>query len=176
MNAIDSLFNTLTTLQARKKLPPVEQWQPDHAGSIDISINNDGEWFHEGSKIKRQSLVDLFATILRREGDNYYLVTPAEKMAIQVADVPFIATDLDVRGSGKDTELLFTTNVGDYVMAGAGNHVVMRDERPYLHIRNGLEARLTRNVYYRLIEHGIEEAGHLYVYSQGQPFDLGLIN
>ncbi len=175
MNAVDSLFNTLTTLQAKKKLPPVEQWQPGHTGSIDISINNDGEWFHEGSKIQRQSLVDLFATILRREGDNYYLVTPAEKMEIQVADVPFIATDLDVRGSRKDTELLFTTNVGDYVIAGMDNQIVMREGRPYLHIRNALEARLTRNVYYRLIDHGIEEAGHLYVYSQGQRFDLGLL-
>jgi hypothetical protein len=175
MNTIDSLFNTLTTLQAKKKLPPVEMWQPDHTGAIDIAINNNGEWFHEGTKIQRQALTDLFATILRREGDAYYLVTPAEKMAIQVADVPFIATDLDVRGNDKATELLFTTNVGDYVMAGPDNQIVMRGERPYLNVRNGLEARLTRNVYYRLIDYGIEEADHLYVYSQGQPFDLGLL-
>ena len=175
MNAIDSLFKTLTSLQEKKKLPPVEMWQPDHVGSIDIVINNDGEWLHEGTIIQRQPLVNLFATILKREGDTYYLVTPAEKLAIQVADVPFIVTDMDVRGAGKNSDLLFTTNVGDYVMAGPDHPVAMREERPYLTIRHGLEARLSRSVYYRLVDYGIEQADHLYVYSQGQAFDLGTV-
>ncbi|XOV81773.1 MAG: DUF1285 domain-containing protein [bacterium] len=174
MNATDSLFNTLTSLQAGKKLPPVELWQPERSGRIDIVINDQGEWLHEGSRIRRQPLVDLFATILRREGDDYYLVTPAEKLAIEVSDVPFIATDLDVRGSGQQTDLLFTTNVGDYVMAGPEHALTMRAERPYLHVRNGLEARLSRSVYYRLVDKGVEVADHLYVYSQGQAFDLGM--
>ena len=161
-------------MQEARKLPPVHLWHPEHTGEIDIKIDANGNWYHEGTRIQRQPLVDLFATILRREGDQYFLITPAEKQRIEVADVPFMAIDMDVRGSGGDTELLFTINVGDYVMAGPEHAIVMRNEVPYLHVRDGLEAKITRSVFYRLVEIGVEENGALNVYSQGARFDLGL--
>jgi hypothetical protein len=117
MSDIDELFETLTNLQRSKRLPPLHLWQPEHEGVIDIRIDREGAWYHEGARIQRQPLVDLFATILRREGDDYFLVTPAEKMKIAVEEAPFIAIDLDVRGVGAAKQLLFSTNVGDYVVA-----------------------------------------------------------
>ena len=175
MSSIDELFDTLTRLQASKRLPPVVQWQPSHSGVIDITIDTGGLWYHEGKLIERQPLVDLFATILRVENGQYFLVTPAEKMAISVAEVPFIATDLDVRGDGVQTDLLFSTNVGDYIVADSEHAVYMVDGRPFIHIRNGLVARIHRNVFYRLIEVGVEEAGVLAVYSAGYRFELGAV-
>ena len=102
-------------------------------------------------------------------------MTPAEKLRIDVADVPFIAIDMDVRGSGYETELMFHTNVGDYVIANATQRLEMRGERPYLHVRDGLFARLTRSVFYRLVDLGVEENGALVVYSQGTGFELGAL-
>jgi hypothetical protein len=175
MNDLDELFATLTEKQQNKKLPPVHLWQPDQSGTIDIRIDADGQWFHEGAPIKRQPLVDLFATIMREEEGAHYLVTPAEKLRIEVADVPFVAIDMDVKGSGTDTELLFTTNVGDYVVANAEHKVFMRDERPYFEVRDRLIARISRSVYYRMVDVGVEEQGALYVYSQGARFCLGSV-
>ena len=88
MSDIDELFETLTNLQRSKRLPPLHLWQPEHEGVIDIRIDREGAWYHEGVRIQRQPLVDLFATILRREGDDYFLVTPAEKMKIEVEEAP----------------------------------------------------------------------------------------
>ena len=173
MNDIDQLFETLTDLQKNKKLPPVHLWHPERVGSIDICIDHEGQWFHEGTRFKRQSLVNLFAGILREEAGQYFLVTPAEKLRIEVEDVPFMAIDMDVRGKDVNTELLFTSNVGDYFVAGAEHPISMRDERPYIIARDNLAARITRNVYYRLVDCGVEEAGALYVYSQGARYCLG---
>ena len=90
MSDIDELFETLTNLQRSKRLPPLHLWQPEHEGVIDIRIDREGAWYHEGVRIQRQPLVDLFATILRREGDDYFLVTPAEKMKIAVEEAPLL--------------------------------------------------------------------------------------
>ena len=173
MSEIDRLFETLLSLQKQKRLPPIQEWQPTKRGVVDIRIDRNGRWYHEGDLIKRQPLVDLFATILRKQGSEYFLVTPVEEMAIQVEDVPFLATDMDVRGAGVGTDLLFTTNVGDYLMAGADNEIFMRGDTPYLMVRDGLLARIERSVFYRLVEAGIEEQGALCVYSQGARFNLG---
>jgi hypothetical protein len=115
----------------------------------------------------------LFATIVRREGDDYFLVTPGEKMQIQVEEAPFLAVDLDVRGDGADKQLLFTTNVGDYVVAGPNHVITMQAERPFLHIRDGLEARIQRSVFYRLVEEGEIQGDSLVVASDGESFNLG---
>ena len=173
MSDIDQLFAALTGAQANKRLPPVHLWQPERTGAIDIRIDGAGQWYHEGGRIRRQPLVDLFAGILRRENDDYYLVTPAEKLKIAVEDAPFVAIDLDVRGAGQEAELLFTTNVGDYVLADTAHPLNVRDGRPYLEVRDGLEALLSRPVYYRLVEHALEEDGRLAVYSAGARFELG---
>jgi len=175
MSDIDDLFETLTNLQRSKRLPPLHLWRPEHAGVIDIRIDREGAWYHEGTRIQRQPLVDLFATILRREDDGYYLVTPAEKMKIVVEEAPFIAINLDVRGQRTAKQLLFSTNVGDYVVADQDHPIVMRDGRPFLHIRDGLEARIQRSVFYRLVEEGEQQGDDLFVYSNGCGFNLGSV-
>src|ERR1700761_9279071 len=117
----DGLPLGLASLQAEtaagRKLPPVEKWHPAHCGDIDIRIARDGTWFHEGTPVGRRELVRLFSTILRKDGDDYVLVTPGEKMRIVVEDAPFIAVLLEAEGIGKDQRLTFTTNVGDEAVA-----------------------------------------------------------
>jgi hypothetical protein len=173
MSYIDDLFDTLMQLQQNKRLPPLHLWQPERSGEIDIRIDREGRWYHEGTRIERQPLVDLFATILRLEANGYYLVTPVEKMKILVEEVPFIAVDLDVRGSGEDKQLLFSTNVGDYIIAGKEHPIHMRAERPFILVRDGLEARIQRSVFYRLVDEGEAQGNDLVVYSDGQGFNLG---
>lgn len=178
MSRIDELFAELQARQARRKLPPVTRWQPDRVGRIDIRIARDGTWYHDGSPIRRQPLVDLFATVLRRDPDGFCLVTPAEKLLIEVDDAPFIAIDMDMRGSGTAAELLFTTNVGDHVVAGPEHplRVAGADRpRPYVMVRHGLEALLSRAVYYRLVDAAVEESGVLAAYSRDERFVLGAV-
>jgi hypothetical protein len=135
-------------------LPPVHLWHPAHCGEIDIVIARNGQWFHEGTPIGREALVRLFSTVLRKDPDGYYLVTPVEMMKITVEDAPFTAVQVDRVGEA----LSFTTNVGDVVEAGPDNAIrvsadpVTGEPRPYLHVRRGLEARLRRPVFYELVE------------------------
>ena len=168
---------------AGRKLPPVEKWSPAHCGEIDIRIARDGTWYHHGIPIGRPELVRLFSTILRKEPDGFYLVTPVEKMRIKVEDAPFLAVLLDVQGSGEEQRLLFTTNVGDQVRAG-GEHLIRIHERaleespiPYIHVRSGLEARISRSVFYQLADMAVpgegEYRGQLGVWSSGVFFPLG---
>ena len=179
MSSVDDLFETLESLQAGKKLPPVHQWQPERSGRIDIRIAADGTWYHEGTPFARQALVELFATVLRRDPDGYYLVTPAEKLAIEVEDAPFVAVGMEVKGQGREADLLFTTNVGDHVVADA-DHPLRVEEldgepRPYLRVRDGLDALINRPVFYRLVEHAVQEGDELAVYSRGVRFPLGSV-
>jgi hypothetical protein len=166
---------------AGRGLPPVERWNPAHCGDIDIRIARDGSWFHRGAPFTRRELVRLFSTILRKEGDAYYLVTPAEKMRIQVEDVPFLAVLLDADGAGPEQTLTFTTNVGDQVVAGPENAIrVETDPRtgqpaPYVHVRRGLEARISRTVFFQLAEMAVPQgdSGGVGVWSSGRFFTLG---
>ncbi|MEZ5561104.1 MAG: DUF1285 domain-containing protein [Pseudomonadales bacterium] len=179
MAQIDSLFQTLESLQAQKKLPPVGQWHPERVGAIDIRIDRDGTWYHEGAAFQRHALVKLFATVLRKDPDGYYLVTPAEKLRIEVADAPFLGIDLDIRGAGEGAELLFTTNMDDYVVADAEHPLRVTEHqgepRPYLMVRDGLDALISRPVFYRLVDHATQEDDQLVVYSRGTRFPLGRI-
>ncbi|WP_415183603.1 DUF1285 domain-containing protein [Phaeovulum sp.] len=145
------------TAATKKGPPPVHLWNPAFCGDLDMEIRRDGTWFYLGTPIGRQPLVRLFASILKREGDSYFLVTPVEKVGIRVADVPFIAVDAEATGAGPTQTLTFTTNVGDTVTASADNPLrVTRDATgepsPYVHIRRGLEARIDRKTFYRLID------------------------
>jgi hypothetical protein len=177
MNAVDVLFDTLAALEADRRRPPVADWHPAHVGTIDIRIAADGTWYHDGDPIRRPALVKLFASILRRDPDGYCLVTPAEKLLIQVEDAPFLAIDMETKGAGREQSLLFITNVEDCAIADAEHpiRVAHHDEapRPYVMIRDGLEARIVRPVYYRLIERAVEEGGDAVVYSRGARFVLG---
>ncbi len=162
--------------QARP-LPPVHLWNPDHCGEIDIRIGRDGTWFHDGSPIGRAPLVRLFSTVLRKDPDGFHLVTPVEKLRIRVDDAPFTAVRVDRVGDA----LRFQTNVGDAVDAGPEHALdIGHDDgepAPYLHVRRGLMARLTRPVFYELVDMAetrrIDGGEELGVWSCGGWFRLG---
>ena len=161
-------------------LPPVHLWNPPFCGDLDMRIARDGTWFYQGTPIGRPALVRLFSTILKREGDRYYLVTPVEKVGLTVEDAPFVAVDFDRLGDPQS--LTFTTNVGDQVVAGPDHAIrVERDAQtgepsPYIHIRAGLEALIDRKSFYRLVDLG-EVAEHdgaewFGLWSSGQFFPI----
>jgi len=155
-------------------MPPLEQWNPPFCGDIDMQIKRDGTWFYEGTPIGRPGLVQLFASILWREGDKYFLVTPVEKVGITVEDAPFVAVDFDQNG----TDLSFVTNLGDRVTAGPDNPVrVVRDDTtgepsPYVLIRRNLEALIDRKSFYRLVDLGAHHDGWFGVWSGGAFFGI----
>ena len=146
----------------KKGPPPVHLWNPPFCGDVDMRIARDGTWFYLGTPIGRPGLVGLFASIIKREGDAYFLVTPVEKVGITVDDAPFVAVDFEQ----VDDALEFVTNVGDTVRAGPDHPIrVVRDPEtgepsPYMHIRANLEALIDRKSFYRLVdlgEHGQHE-------------------
>ncbi|MDR5655169.1 DUF1285 domain-containing protein [Ruixingdingia sedimenti] len=148
----------------QKGLPPVHLWNPPFCGDLDMRIARDGTWFYLGTPIGRPALVRLFSTILKREGDAYFLVTPVEKVGIKVDDAPFVAVDFEVAGAGADQAITFTTHVGDTVTAGPDRPIrVVRDDSgepsPYVLVRANLEALIDRKSFYRLVEIG-EHADH----------------
>jgi hypothetical protein len=160
-------------------LPPVHLWNPPHSGEIDIVIARDGSWRHEGAPIGREALVRLFSTILRKDADGIYLVTPVEKMRITVEDAPFVAVRVDqLTGADGRPVLRFTTNVGDAVEAGPENPIRVEtgpsgEPRPYVHVRRGLEALIGRPVFYELVDLAETRDGTLGVESHGAWFPLG---
>lgn len=165
------LTGLYTTAEAHGALPPIDRWNPPDCGDIDMVIRADGTWVHDGRPIVRPALVRLFSTILRRDGDRYVLVTPAEKVGIVVEDAPFIAVEMTVA----DGDLTFRTNVGDTVTADADHPLRfdLRDGfRPYIHVRSGLEARLSRAAAQELADLAEDHDGFLSVTSGGVRFTL----
>jgi len=150
---------------AKDGLPPVHKWNPPHCGDIGMEIRRDGTWFYQGTPIGRMPLVRLFSRILRKDADEYVLVTPVEKVTVHVEDVPFIALDAEVAGQGRDRTITFETNVGDHVTAGPDHPIrVIRDPEtgepaPYVLVRAALEARIDRKTFYRLVDIG-DHADH----------------
>lgn len=165
-------------------LPPVHLWNPDCCGDIDIRIARDGTWFYMGTPIGRKPMVKLFSTIIRRDGDDYFLVTPVEKCGIKVDDAPFVAVGLAVAGEGREQVLTFTTNVEDEVIAGEEHLLRVETDpetgepAPYLHVRVNLEALIHRNVFYQLVDMAVTEELQgqtwLGVWSCGRFFPIGL--
>jgi hypothetical protein len=149
-------------LVEERKLPPVETWNPDHCGDSAMRIARDGSWFHDGRPIGRPAMVRLFSTILRREPDGrFVLVTPVEKLDIEVEDAPFVAVEVKAEGEGRDRSLAFRLNTGDLVIAGR-DHPLRFESRddgphPYLEVRSGLDALVARSVYYELAELALAE-------------------
>ncbi|MGM0569130.1 DUF1285 domain-containing protein [Marinobacter sp.] len=165
-------------------LPPIEKWNPELSGDIDIRVARDGNWYHEGELIQRDAIVRLFSTILRREDDGeYYLVTPVEKWRIQVEDTPLLAHSLEVAGDGEDQVLAVTTNVGERLLVGSehplevGAYDSDNTPRPVIHVRRGLEARLVTAAYYELADLLVEspsaDGTTLGVWSNGEFFPVG---
>jgi hypothetical protein len=142
-------------------LPPVERWNPPFCGDIDMRIARDGTWFYEGTPIGRPAMVRLFSTILWREGDSYFLVTPVEKVGIRVDDAPFVAVDFEASGAGEGQGLRFVTNTGDTMEAGPDHPIrVERDAAtgepaPYVLVRRNLWALIDRKSFYRLVDLGV---------------------
>ena len=138
---------------------PVHLWNPPFCGDMDMVITRDGTWVHEGKPIRRAALVNLFASVLKLEEDgDYYLVTPVEKVRINVEDCPFIAQEMDVSGEGSQQNLVFTTNIGEKVRADAEHrlridvHPDTGEPHPTVHVRSGLDTLINRAVFYRLID------------------------
>ncbi|QJU58115.1 DUF1285 domain-containing protein [Sphingomonas sp. AP4-R1] len=153
----------IAALAEAKRLPPIDRWNPAHCGHSEMRIARDGTWFHQGSPIRRPEMVRLFATILRREPDgSFVLVTPVEKLTIDVEDAPFVAVELKSEGEARARRLAFRLNTGEVIVAGEAHGVRVIEAadgpHPYLHVRGGLEALIARPVYYELAELAIAEA------------------
>jgi uncharacterized protein len=146
----------------KKGLPPVHLWNPPYCGDIDMRIASDGTWFYQKTPIGRAALVKLFASVLKREGDKYFLVTPVEKCGIAVDDAPFLAVELEAEGEGTGRQLHFRTNVDDWVACGPDHALRFEPEpetgglKPYLHVRRDLWAKVTRALFYDLVDLGEE--------------------
>ena len=133
-------------------------WNPPFCGDLDMRIARDGNWFYLGTPIGRKPLVKLFASIIRKDGDDYFLVTPVEKVGIKVDDAPFVAVDFDVLGSGRTQSVTFVTNVDETATAGERNPIrIVRSPEdgevsPYITVRANLEALIDRKSFYRLVD------------------------
>ena len=140
-----------------RRLPPVERWNPEQCGHSGMRIARDGSWYHDGSPIRRPAMVRLFSTVLRREPDGrHVLVTPVEKLDIEVESTAFRAVEMTREGKGRDQRLAFRLDSGDAVILGPDHPLQIIDTplgpSPRLIVRRGLEAELTRAVYYELAE------------------------
>ncbi|MEP6982760.1 MAG: DUF1285 domain-containing protein [Sphingomicrobium sp.] len=147
----------LQKLIDERRLPPVELWNPEHCGDSGMRIARDGTWYHEGRPIHRPAMVRLFSTVLRREPDGrHVLVTPAEKLDIEVESTAFRAVEMSREGEGRDQRLAFRLDSGDAIILGPDHPLqpvdVASGPAPRLLVRHGLEAELTRSVYYELAE------------------------
>ena len=162
---------------------PVHLWDPPFCGDMDLRIARDGTWFHEGTPIRRPAMVRLFASILRLDSDRcYYLVTPVEKVRIQVEDCPFVVIAMEVEGSGCSQVLQFESNTDETIIAGEDHRIVFEadaitaEPHPIVHVRSGLNALLNRPVFYRLVDLAQTRNGRpgdsLGVWSAGEFFEL----
>lgn len=179
------MFDFEEILQQAKSrtLPPVSEWNPKLSGDIDINIDKFGVWSHEGVNFTRKEIPHLFSRILCREGDEYFLKTPVEKWRIRVEEVPFTLVHLQINAESTEQQLCFFTEAGDGVVLDQQHPLRVEVDRatqepsPYLSVRGGMEGKLTRSVFYQLVEMAeIDEITQtLYVYSAGCRFDIGSI-
>lgn len=168
---------------------PVHLWDPPYCGEINMEIKRDGTWFHEGRPIRRQAMVRLFASVLKKEDDKIYLVTPVEKVGIKVEDCPFVIVDMDVEerkqegeqegieGEGEQQVISFETNTGErFTLDDEHGLTISPDQEteephPVVHVRSGLDGLINRAVFYRLVElaseHEIAGETRLGVWSSG---------
>lgn len=144
----------------KERRPPVEKWNPPYCGDLDMRIASDGTWFYLGTPIGRPALVRLFASVLKREDDKHFLVTPVEKVGIRVEDAPFLAVELEVENRGRGQSLIFRTNVDDIVRCDSEHRLRFEPEagtggiKPYLHVRRDLWAKVTRALFFDLVALG----------------------
>ena len=168
-------LSEIAGLVAARKLPPVESWQPEHEGDSEMRIAADGKWYHQGGEITRPAMVRAFSSLLRRDADgSHWLVTPQQKLSIEVADAPFVAVEMQSENDAERRILAFRLNSDDLVVAGSDHAIELRNDLPYLHVRDGLWAKLARPVYYELAEMALaENIGAPAVWSNGVQFPIG---
>jgi hypothetical protein len=158
---LDSITGAVSRAAA-KGPPPVERWDPPFCGDLDMRIAADGTWYYLKTPIGRPALVKLFASVLKREADKYFLVTPVEKCGLQVEDAPFLAVEMNVEERVNGRILHFRTNVDDWVACGPEHALRFEPEpgtgglKPYLHVRRDLWAKVTRALFFDLVELGEE--------------------
>lgn len=178
-----SLIGRLKESASSSSLPPVDQWQPDFCGDMDLVIKRNGDWLYQDSPIARQSLVKLFSRILKKENNDYFLVTPVEKLRILVEDAPFLVITMNRLETELGDVIEFTDNCDNKILLTESNplwvelHPKTREPSPYITVRNNLNALLHRSVFYELVEMGqeklIDDKRHLGVFSAGSFFSLG---
>lgn len=161
MAAATNRLESLTTALGKQRGPaPVHLWDPPFCGDLDMRIAADGSWHYLGTPIGRPAMVRLFASVLKREGERYFLVTPVEKVGITVDDAPFLAVEMETQGAGAERALIFRTNVDDVVRCDAGHALRFEPEagtggiKPYIHVRRDLWALVTRALFYDLVALG----------------------
>lgn len=168
----------LQALVAQRRLPPVDRWNPDHCGHSGMRIARDGIWYHEGSPILRPAMVRLFSTVLRREPDGrHMLVTPVEKLEIEVENTAFRAVEMEMEGEREKRRIALRLDSGDALLVGPDNPLrVVASEHgpsPRVSVRHSLEAELARPLYYELADISIAEGGDPPgVWSEGAFFSL----
>ena len=165
----------------KRSIPPLDQWHPKHCGKMDLKIKANGEWWHEGQLIKRQSLLDLFSSVLWKENDRIYLKTPVEQIEIDVEDEPFLVHQVEYVDVAGKMYLQLTTTNQDVIVIDDLHPIFMRDyqgeSRPYVHVRFGLNALIQRAAFFHLVELGdlIENAqGQTILCLQSGDFHLQL--
>jgi hypothetical protein len=166
------LFKLLGKFEREQKMPPIEDWNPEIVNDIDIVIDSQGRWFHEGGHFDRQDLARMFASLLRREDEDYFLVTPSEKLKITVEDVPFSIVLMKNETIDDQQQLTFITSLGDEVVASDNNKLEFRtsvtgDNIPYIEVRNRLWGKLNQSTYYELINLAEERADGFFLTSCG---------
>ena len=178
--SLDNLFAQLDghLCGEEKKGPPVDLWNPAYCGEIDLQIKQNGDWFYMGTPFKRLSLVKLFASVLKKEDSEYFLVTPVEKVKIQVEDSPFLITRWEWKDEQPHSELLLATNLGDEFVLNEQHPLRLDSEgNIYITVRRNLEAKVHRNVYYQWVEAAKEVASDgstsLFMHSQGRGYEIG---
>ena len=175
----------LARAAADEKLPPLDAWQPAVQKDMGLRISRDGAWHYLGSPIARPSLVRLLSRVMKREGKDFFLVSPVEKLRIEVEDAPFLAVELECAGESQSQRLVFRTNVDDVVIAGKAHPIWVNEDpisgapSPYIEVRDGLWALINRAVYYELAERVMPSPntpGQWGVFSEGCFFELGSVD
>ncbi len=181
---LQSVLESISDQDAQRK--PLEQWQPVREVEVDIRIDRHGVWWYQGREMQREALVKLFASILRKEEDGYFLVTPVEKARIAVEDAPFLMVDWEqYLDSDKQSMWVLATNLGRKVLLSAEYSLTLKNTEspddqavPYVNLDRGLTAKVTRNLYYQLIENGQQSKRgndvEMYIESAGEKFVLGV--
>ena len=175
-NSLSSIFAELSKLD-EDKFPPVDDWNPPICENVNMKIDRSGKWYFMNSPIERERMVKLFSRVLRLDGDKYFLVTPVEKISIEVEDKPFVIVDFEVRKHQGEQVITFKTNTEEIFEVNDDHplRIEYKDNKepsPYVVVRKNLEGLISRNVFYKLVDMSEESEGKYGIYSSGKFFQL----